>query len=100
AAKWKPFLTSKRSSQNELSEPTTCTSRCHKVAPGPKAGQGFVLILKGRNYFWQVQDLERLQHRTSRTHESQVAPLFSQRRACRSDDAQSGTVDLAQVSKI
>src|SRR5262249_28913771 len=100
AAKWKPFLTSERTSQSELSEPARANSRRCKVPPGPKAGHGLFLILKGRNCYGQVQHLERLQHRTSRTHESQVAPLISQRRASRSDHAQAGTVDLAQVSKI
>jgi len=38
-----------------------------KLALGPEAGQGLILILKGRNYLWQVQHLERLQHRPSRT---------------------------------
>src|SRR5215469_2942134 len=66
-----------------------------KFALGPETGQGFVLILKGRNYFWQVQHLECLQHSASRTQESHVAIPLSQGRARRSDDTEARTVDLA-----
>ena len=70
-------------------------SECRKLAPRPETGQGFVLVLKGRNYFWQVQHLEGLQHSASRTQESHCATPLSQGRARRSDDTEAGTVDLA-----
>jgi hypothetical protein len=70
------------------------------VTFGVEAGQGFILGVEGGDQVQQPQEVERQQCTTSRPYKPQVAAPIPKADAYFDDNAEAGTIYVAQVRKI
>jgi hypothetical protein len=65
-----------------------------------EAGQGVVFVVKGGDQVQQAKNVERKQRAASRAYEPQVTALASKGHTCFNDDAEAGTIYMAQAGEI
>jgi len=67
---------------------------------GLEAGQGLALVVESADQIQQTQGVECQQRAATRSYEPQVAAPISQRETHLSEDAEAGTIDMAQIGEI
>src|SRR5262245_54922891 len=65
-----------------------------------KAGQGLIFVVEGRDHVQEAKGVERQQGTAGRPYKSQVATLVAKAGIYLNDDAEAGTIYVAQSCEI